>query len=49
MKNNKKGNKKNKKDEIFEENEDNLIDGIYNGERSLDDGELITMEFVMCN
>ena len=49
VKNNKKGNKKNKKDEIFEENEDNLIDGIYNGERPLDDGELITMEFSMCN
>ena len=49
VKNNNKGNKKNKKDEIFEENDDNLIDGIYNGERPLDDGELITMEFSMCN
>ena len=49
VKNNKTGNKKNKKDEMFEENEDNLIDGIYNGERPLDDGERITMEFAMCN
>ena len=49
VKNNKKSNKKKKKDERFEENEDNLIDGIYNGERPLDDGELITMEFAICN